>query len=388
ARSLSVDFAFITKKEELQQAIDKLGPEALLFMLAERLPSENRYYLSANQTISMVKAMTAAPIYSFWLTHIGYGSIGGQVISGQTQGRAAAKMALKVLSLADKNHLPQISDENLGWYFDRALLEKHKVAEKALPEGARLVNSKKSLWATYQVQLLMGAAILFAAICLVLLIALFSLRKKSKQKRLDELQYDAVALTDPIGSNLLGVSSSTTYASDEHLDPLDPLTGLFNAAAFEQKLSKELLRAYRYRTSLSLLLFSVDEWPQRLALGDAPDELNANLIAISQWLSVDGGVRGTDILAYLQDAKFALLLPHTNNALALQIAEKLLLGVANVSLGAGRSSKLTMSIGVSSVEGLRNYLVSAQHMLNTSEMLRVTAEHEGGNLIKSQKIVP
>ncbi|MGL6177326.1 MAG: GGDEF domain-containing protein, partial [Vibrionaceae bacterium] len=168
----------------------------------------------------------------------------------------------------------------------------------------------------------------------------------------------------------------------------DPLTGLFNAAAFEQKLSKELLRAYRYRTSLSLLLFSVDEWPQKLASGDAPEKLNENLISLSKWLNTDCGVRGTDILAYLQDAKFALLLPHTNNAHALQIAEKLLSGITNVSVGQGSSSKLTMSIGVASVEGLRNYLVSAQHMLNTSEMLRVTAEHEGGNLIKSQKIVP
>ncbi|MGL4734664.1 MAG: diguanylate cyclase domain-containing protein [Enterovibrio sp.] len=388
ARSLNVDFVFVTKKQELQQALELLGPDALLFMLAERLPNENRYYLSANQTISMVNELTTAPIYSFWLTHIGYGSVGGQVISGHAQGRAAAKLALKVLSLSDRNQLPQISDENLGWYFDRALLAQYKVAPQALPEGARFVNSKKSLWVTYQMQILMGAALLFAAICLVLLIALFSLRKKNQQKALEGLQEEAVPLTDPLDPNLLGAGMPVALANDENLDPLDPLTGLFNAAAFEQKLSKELLRAYRYRTSLSLLLFSVDEWPQKLASGDAPEKLNENLISLSKWLSTDCGVRGTDILAYLQDAKFALLLPHTNNTHALQIAEKLLNGITNVSVGQGSSSKLTMSIGVASVEGLRNYLVSAQHMLNTSEMLRVTAEHEGGTLIKSQKIVP
>ncbi|MGL5335098.1 MAG: hypothetical protein ACRC9R_02975, partial [Enterovibrio sp.] len=292
ARSLDVDFAFVTKKEDLQEAISELGPQALLFMLAERLPNENRYYLSANQSIGMVKEMTAAPIYSFWLTHIGYGSVGGQVISGHAQGRAAAKLALKVLSLADKNHLPQISDENLGWYFDRALLNEYKVAEKALPEGARFVNSKKSLWATYQMQLLMGAALLFAAISLILLIVLCSARKKNCQEGLDALQDDAVPLTDPIGPNLLGVGAQVTLTSDENLDPIDPLTGLFNATAFEQKLSKELLRAYRYRTSLSLLLFSVDEWQQKIALGEMPEQLNENLIAISQWFSNDGGVRG------------------------------------------------------------------------------------------------
>ncbi len=87
---------------------------------------------------------------------------------------------------------------------------------------------------------------------------------------------------------------------------LDPVTGLYTRAALEQQLGKEVARARRLNTALSLATVHVEEFSQlaaqcgRSAVDTALKELARRLKKAS---------RGSDVAARLNDDDFLLLLP-------------------------------------------------------------------------------
>ncbi len=86
----------------------------------------------------------------------------------------------------------------------------------------------------------------------------------------------------------------------------DPITGLYTRSSFEQHLGKEVARARRQNTLLSLATVHIDEFPHlcsrygKAAVDDALKELARRLKKAS---------RGSDIAARLSDDDFLLLLP-------------------------------------------------------------------------------
>jgi|SRR5579864_6199136 len=90
---------------------------------------------------------------------------------------------------------------------------------------------------------------------------------------------------------------------------LDPVTGLYTRSSLEQHLGKEVARARRQNTALSLATVHVDEFAHlsarygKSAVDAAVKELGRRLKKAS---------RGSDIAARLSDDDFLLLLPECN----------------------------------------------------------------------------
>lgn len=122
----------------------------------------------------------------------------------------------------------------------------------------------------------------------------------------------------------------------------DELTGLANRHQFETAVAAEIERASRYGTPLSLILFDIDHfkvvndtWGH-----DAGDEVLRRLAAVS---SVP--IREPDLLFRWGGEEFVILSPHTAQAGAAALAEKLRLSIEACDFpNAGR---ITASFGVS-----------------------------------------
>jgi len=87
---------------------------------------------------------------------------------------------------------------------------------------------------------------------------------------------------------------------------LDPVTGLYTRAALEQHLGKEVARARRQNTALSLATVHVEEFSQ-LAARHGKSAVDAALKELAWRLKKAS--RGSDIAARLNDDDFLLLLP-------------------------------------------------------------------------------
>ncbi len=123
----------------------------------------------------------------------------------------------------------------------------------------------------------------------------------------------------------------------------DRLTGVANRGAFNDKLTEEYDRAVRYTHPLSVVLLDVDHFKQfNDAFGHpAGDAVLQRVAGLLQHTA-----RGTDTVARYGGEEFALLLPDTDYAGAMVLAERLRRAVAG---GGWEKRPVTVSVGVATL---------------------------------------
>jgi diguanylate cyclase (GGDEF)-like protein len=123
----------------------------------------------------------------------------------------------------------------------------------------------------------------------------------------------AAALSRPLLRGLSRVASVAEQAM------IDPLTGVSNRRGFERALEIELARSLRRGHSLALVLVDLDDFKQvndRYGHGVGDDVL----VGLAERLRDE--VRSADVVARMGGEEFAMLLPETDLAGALTVAER------------------------------------------------------------------
>jgi diguanylate cyclase (GGDEF)-like protein len=136
----------------------------------------------------------------------------------------------------------------------------------------------------------------------------------------------------------------------EHLNRMDPLTGIPNRRCFNERMVIEWKRAVRENKPVSLMMIDVDKFKNYNDTYGHPQG-DALLQAISK-LFVSIARRPLDVAARLGGEEFGILLPDTPADIANVMAEKVRVQVENTSIPlANRSSltSITISIGVTSL---------------------------------------
>jgi diguanylate cyclase (GGDEF)-like protein len=130
----------------------------------------------------------------------------------------------------------------------------------------------------------------------------------------------------------------------------DPMTGMLTRKRFEQELERELMRASRYGSGGAMLAIDLDNFRR---INDtfgyvAGDDLLARVAGILR-----RRLRMTDTTARLGDDEFGAILPGTNAAEAVLVAQSLLALFHNTSPAGPDNSAipLTASIGVAPFHG-------------------------------------
>jgi len=165
------------------------------------------------------------------------------------------------------------------------------------------------------------------------------------------------------------------------LSALDGLTNIANRRTFNQALEREWLRAMRHDTPLSVLLIDIDYFKQ---YNDhyghqAGDDCLKN-IASALSLAVH---RPTDIVARYGGEEFVLLLPETEAAGALAVAQKLQQTIATLAIpheASAIAGTVTMSIGVCTLTPGRGQF--SQRLVAAADQALYHAKAAGRNRIE------
>lgn len=126
-----------------------------------------------------------------------------------------------------------------------------------------------------------------------------------------------------------------------HLAATDGLTGVCNRRHFQETLGRELARAQRYGTPLSLVMFDVDHFK---AINDHHGHQTGDRVLVELATRVRDHIRISDHLARWGGEEFMILLPQVHQDAALRLAEKLRHLIAATPLD--RVGQVTASFGV------------------------------------------
>lgn len=159
----------------------------------------------------------------------------------------------------------------------------------------------------------------------------------------------------------------------------DHLTGLCNRRNFYLQSAREHARFLRYRQSYALLVIDVDWFKQ---INDVHGHLCGDQVLMEIALRLQREARNTDCLARLGGEEFVFLMPNTDLSGAMQIAERIRLGIADTpfELDASTAIEVTISIGVA-ICTAQDAVFEA--VLNRADQALYTAKGSGRNRVVS-----
>jgi len=154
-------------------------------------------------------------------------------------------------------------------------------------------------------------------------------------------------ITDPTDLGLLLARARTLLDFKNYLDSCeeaaftDHLTGLANRRRFERQLEREVARTHRYGRPFCLLMLDIDHFKQVNDTHghEAGDEALRRLA-----IALQAGTRGIDTVARIGGEEFALVLPETDAARGLEVAERLRQEIKEAEIP--EAGHITVSIGL------------------------------------------
>lgn len=166
--------------------------------------------------------------------------------------------------------------------------------------------------------------------------------------------------------------NALTYKQAVELASRDPLTGVQNRMALSSALQREVDLAQRQELPLSMLVIDIDHFKSfndkhGHAFGDDV------LVAVSQ--TIANTIRRSDLLFRYGGEEFVILASHTGEDGAMLLAERIRQNIAALQTVRGRSTGITVSIGVTR----RQETESATEFFERTDKALYSAKQNGRN---------
>ncbi len=146
--------------EEIGRLVSALPPDSvILYLTVYRDGAGNSY--NPRDALSYLSRFANAPIHGISDTYLGFGILGGNLVSFRDFTKDAAELALAVLSGTDPAVIPAHPFINNN-YFDQKELTRWNIREALLPANSIIINRPAGPWQLYRWQIL--AALLFIAL--------------------------------------------------------------------------------------------------------------------------------------------------------------------------------------------------------------------------------
>ncbi len=169
--------------------------------------------------------------------------------------------------------------------------------------------------------------------------------RESDEARQQRLEAELVALNQRVQEMEREGEQLRERLREKHEQAVhDPLTGLYNRLAFDERMAQEFARWKRYRQPMVLLVVDIDRFKRiNDTYGHKAGDKALKIIAER----ILGEVRESDFLARYGGEEFVILMPETTLADGRQVADKLRANVAKSQFHyQGEAVTITVSLGV------------------------------------------
>lgn len=173
----------------------------------------------------------------------------------------------------------------------------------------------------------------------------------------------------------VAVNNAKAYSNVLRESIHDDLTGLHNRRYFNERLLDEVDRAKRYGGNISLLMVDIDNF--KLVNDHHGHQVGDGVLVKIGGLLKDK-LRQTDLVARYGGEEFVIILFNTEKKIALKIAENLRCAVAQAVLEEKHGTKVTVSIGVSTLETANN---SFDGLIGKADKALYEAKSRGRNQV-------
>lgn len=323
---------------DIPEIVKTFSDNELLYILIFNRDSEGNF-ISYAESIEALSKYTDIPIYGSWDFYLGKGIVGGNITSGEQQGRDAAQLALRILQGENIDNIEIIKDSPTWFMFDNTYIQQYHVDQTLLPKESIIINQPLT-WVDKNSTLLLNIFV-FLFICALFLY--FYVRRQNQLQR----RY-AAHLKEQVALRTEKLKESNDRL--QHLSEIDGLTHLYNRRYFDTTLRQQLRQHQGDKTPLTLMICDIDYFKRyNDSYGHiAGDECIKRVAKILQ----ASCMRTNDTVARYGGEEFSIILPATSLAHAERVAARICNNIIDADMKHNRSKisdRITISIGVAAI---------------------------------------
>ncbi len=201
-----IDYAFTFKTGFQLQALKTgtadyladLSRDTLLYIVPGGSEAGEGNLYSIQEIAAMICRATNRPVYSSWEFLMGTGIVGGKLASGLEQGKAAARLALRILDGEDPALIPVKTAEGHAYIFDHNVLKRLEADISLLPAGSRIINEPYDFYRLNRGIFWLIISGLFVLACMVVLLGISMAQKKRANQAMEKSKMQLQLILDNI----------------------------------------------------------------------------------------------------------------------------------------------------------------------------------------------
>ena len=176
--------------EETLSRVGSLPPDTVIFYASMFRDGVGKVFVPP-EALSLIARASKVPVFGLPDSYLGFGIVGGRLVSFKEHGREAAALALRVMEGESPASIPLGGEQAYVSAYDWRELKRWNISEAALPAGAEVRFQIPSFWDEYRWAIIGVIVVIIAETGLIfgLLINIRKRRKaeRSLQQREDEL---------------------------------------------------------------------------------------------------------------------------------------------------------------------------------------------------------
>jgi signal transduction histidine kinase len=177
------------------------------------------------ESLSLVSRAANAPVFGLYETQLGFGIVGGRLVSFEQQGREAAALALRIMGGESPASIPFGGEQAYVNLYDWRELTRWGISEKVLPPGSIVKFKPPSIWEEHKGPILGG--LFFIIIETLLIIGLLvNLHKRKQAEKEARQRRDELAHVTRVAT----MGELTSSLAHELNQPLTAIRNYANAA--------------------------------------------------------------------------------------------------------------------------------------------------------------
>lgn len=268
--------------------------------------SNNPKYISTAKDDYFKNA--SIPLYSYWDIDLGYGAVGGKLVSGFNQGETAGKLAVKLIN---GGKIDSVITNSNKYIFDYKKLTQFKIPLDKLPKGSAIINKQPSFFQVYRSLVLKTLLFMAFLLTIIIILIIFSKRKIESEKKISA-SYEELSC---VHEELAATEEELRAQLEELLEKeqkihnmayYDSLTNLPNRVLFMDRLNDAISTSLVHNSKGAVFFLDLDEFKK---INDTVGHQNGDelLIIVSDKLKLL--IEDYGIISRFGGDEFLILIP-------------------------------------------------------------------------------
>lgn len=196
---------------QLIEALSGLEKNTILIYIVMTEDASGKKY-TTSQSIRMIEKYANVPAFQMVSGGVGFGILGGNMVSMELSGKIAAEMATEIINGKNPADISVVTESPNIYSVDEDIMRKFNIDLSLIPKGAEVINHKASLMEKHKEVLIPLLVILVLLIVIAVIVTADNIRKRRMTSELEKAK------------------EHLQYTSSH-----DSLTGLKNRASFNEE---------------------------------------------------------------------------------------------------------------------------------------------------------